>query len=50
MTNLLSDFNIPRYIRILLYFTLANLAILALRNYIVGDHMFNFLKSNLYPE
>ncbi|MBK7525645.1 MAG: DUF1361 domain-containing protein [Saprospiraceae bacterium] len=47
MTNLLSDFNIPRYIRILLYFTLANLAILALRNYIVGDHMFNFLKSNL---
>jgi uncharacterized membrane protein len=47
MSNLLPDINIPRYIRILLYFTLANLAILALRNYLVGDHMFNFLKSNL---
>ncbi|MFZ1703787.1 MAG: DUF1361 domain-containing protein [Saprospiraceae bacterium] len=37
----------PRYIKILGLFTFANLAILAIRNNIVGDSMFDFLKSNL---
>lgn len=47
MTNFLSKFNTPKYMRVLFYFTLANLFILATRNLIVGDSMFNFLKSNL---
>ncbi|MBK9257848.1 MAG: DUF1361 domain-containing protein [Saprospiraceae bacterium] len=38
---------IPRYIKILLLFTIANLLILGIRNYIVGDTFFDFLKSNL---
>lgn len=47
MTSFLTRFNTPRYMRVLFYFTLANLVILAIRNTIVGDGMFNFLKSNL---
>lgn len=42
-----STLSIPRYIKVLLYLTIANLLILALRNYLVGDSMFNFLQSNL---
>ena len=38
---------IPRHIKILVLFTIANLLILGIRNYIVGDSFFNFLKSNL---
>ena len=40
-------FNTPKYIKVLLFFTIAVLIILAIRNYLVGDHIFNFLKSNL---
>ena len=39
---------IPRYITVLLLLTAANLIILAIRNNIVGDATFNFLKSNLW--
>jgi len=38
---------IPRYTKVLLILTVANLAILFFRNMIVGDHFFNFLLSNL---
>ena len=38
---------IPRYTKVLLILTIANLAILFIRNIIVGDSFFNFLKSNL---
>ncbi|HEX5150623.1 MAG TPA: DUF1361 domain-containing protein [Parafilimonas sp.] len=38
---------IPKYTRVLLILTAANLAILFFRNFIVGDHFFNFLLSNL---
>jgi uncharacterized membrane protein len=40
--------DIPRYIKVLLIFTFLNLAILAIRNNIVGDSTFDFLKSNLW--
>ncbi len=43
-----NTFSIPRYIKILLIFTALNLVILAIRNSIVGDQMFDFLKSNLF--
>ncbi len=38
----------PNYIKVLLVFTVANLIILAIRNHVVGDATFNFLKSNLW--
>jgi uncharacterized membrane protein len=41
-------FKTPRYIKVLVAFTAANLIILAVRNQIVGDSTFNFLKSNLF--
>jgi uncharacterized membrane protein len=39
---------IPAYLKALLLFTVANLIILVIRNRIVGDATFNFLKSNLW--
>jgi uncharacterized membrane protein len=41
-------FRIPKYIRVTLLLTLANLVILAVRNIIVGCSVFDFLKSNLF--
>jgi len=38
---------IPKYTKVLLSLTIANLAILFIRNIIVGDKFFNFLLSNL---
>lgn len=38
----------PPYIRVVIIFTLINLAILAIRNHIVGESYFNFIKSNLF--
>lgn len=43
----MKNLKIPKYTRVLLMFTIANLAILFFRNFIVGDHFFNFLLSNL---
>lgn len=40
--------SIPKYLLIVLAMTVVNLAILAIRNSIVGDNVFNFLKSNLF--
>jgi len=39
---------IPNYVNIVISLTLINLAILAIRNLIVGDTVFNFLLSNLF--
>jgi uncharacterized membrane protein len=39
---------LPKYIRIVLWFTFINLIILAIRNIAVGDHFYNFIKSNLF--
>lgn len=39
---------IPKYIRVTLLLTLANLALLAVRNIMVGCSVFDFLKSNLF--
>ena len=39
---------IPSYIKVLLLFTIANLLILVVRNSVVGDKPFDFLKSNLW--
>lgn len=44
----LTNFMTPKYIKVLLGFTAANLVILAFRNNHVGDSMFDFLKSNLW--
>lgn len=41
-------FRIPQYIRVSFLLTLANLALLAVRNIMVGDAVFDFLKSNLF--
>lgn len=41
-------FRLPKYIRVTLLLTIANLAILAVRNILVGDAVFDFLKSNLF--
>lgn len=41
-------FRIPQYIRVSLLLTIANLALLAVRNIMVGDAVFDFLKSNLF--
>jgi uncharacterized membrane protein len=38
----------PNYVYVVITLTLINLAILAIRNLIVGDSIFNFLKSNLF--
>lgn len=40
--------SVPRYVKVLILFTIADLAILALRNHIVGTDFFNFLKSNMF--
>lgn len=45
MSNTLS---VPKYIKILVVFTFLNLLILSIRNHLVGDTFFNFLKSNLF--
>lgn len=47
MKTFLQRLDVPRYIRILLIFTVLNMIILGIRNYIVGDAIFDFLKSNL---
>lgn len=39
---------LPNYTKVLLFLTAANLVILFIRNYLVGDHYFNFLMSNLW--
>jgi uncharacterized membrane protein len=39
---------LPDYAKVTLWLTLANLLILGIRNLIVGDAFFNFLKSNLF--
>jgi uncharacterized membrane protein len=39
---------LPKYIKIVLWFTFINLIILAIRNIAVGDHFYNFIKSNLF--
>jgi len=44
----MKNLKIPQYIKVLLLFTAANLIILAIRNSIVGDSIFNSLKSNLW--
>lgn len=38
---------IPAYLWPVLWLTFINMALLAIRNYLVGDSFFNFLKSNL---
>lgn len=38
----------PKYLLVVLAMTVVNLLILAIRNYIVGDSVFDFLKSNLF--
>jgi uncharacterized membrane protein len=43
----MKQLKIPRYTKVLLILTIANLAILFFRNIIVGDKFFNFLLSNL---
>ena len=40
--------NTPNYVNVVITLTLINLAILSIRNLIVGDSAFNFLKSNLF--
>lgn len=47
MKTFLQRLNIPRYFVILFIFTIINMVILGTRNYIVGDSVFDFLKSNL---
>ena len=39
---------IPSYLKVLLLFTIANLLILVIRNSVVGDKPFDFLRSNLW--
>ena len=39
---------IPKYIRVTLLLTLANITLLAIRNVMVGCSVFDFLKSNLF--
>jgi len=43
----MKNLKIPKYTKVLLGLTIANLVILFLRNIIVGDKFFNFLLSNL---
>jgi uncharacterized membrane protein len=46
MKKVLMD--LPDYIKTTIALTLVNLLILAIRNLAVGDHFYNFLKSNLF--
>lgn len=46
--NTQKSINIPDYIKTTILLTLGNLLILAVRNVWVGDHFYNFLKSNLF--
>ena len=39
---------LPSYIRVVILLTIANLLIIAIRNVIVGNHFYSFLKSNLF--
>ncbi len=48
MENNTKTANLNRYLKIVLILTAANLLILSIRNLIVGDSVFNFLKSNLF--
>lgn len=41
-------FKIPKYIKLIFYLTLINFVMLWIRNLIVGEHVFHFLKSNLF--
>ncbi len=47
MPNNQSHFKINGYLKVVLIVTIVNLALLTIRNIIVGDSIFNFLKSNL---
>ena len=40
-------FSVPKYIKTVLWMIILNFTILGVRNYMVGDPIFNFLKSNL---
>lgn len=44
----MKQLHIPTHLLILLLFTAANLLVLAIRNHVVGDATFDFLKSNLW--
>lgn len=44
----MKSLKIPSYVKVLLLFTIANLLILVIRNSVVGDKPFDFLKSNLW--
>ncbi len=44
----MDDLQTPKHLKVLLLLTPANHIILAIRNYVVGDATFNFLKSNLW--
>ena len=43
-----NQYRLPSYIKVTIWLTVINLAILGTRNLIVGDAFFNFLKSNLF--
>ena len=43
-----NQYRLPSYIKVTIWLTAINLAILGTRNLIVGDAFFNFLKSNLF--
>lgn len=43
----MQSYKIENYLKTVIYLTVANLLILGIRNYLVGDSVFNFLKSNL---
>jgi uncharacterized membrane protein len=47
MENIKPALGIDKYLKPLIFLTIANLAILGIRNYLIGDTVFNFLKSNL---
>jgi uncharacterized membrane protein len=48
MENNSKPVNINSYLKVVILLTAANLLILSIRNLIVGDSVFNFLKSNLF--
>jgi len=43
-----TNIKIPSYLRVAVILTLVNLAILVIRNIYVGEHVLNFLRSNLF--
>ena len=43
-----TNIKIPSYLRVAVILTLVNLAILVIRNMYVGEHVLNFLRSNLF--